>query len=187
MVKRSDGYHIDGHKEAITYEITYDLKDGSVTQENPTSYKVTDSCTLNNPTRTGYTFAGWTGSNGDQPQTTVEVKKGIPGAKNFTANWEIKTYKVIFEYKDSANARKLDEQTIEYNFNATAPSVDSVIITPDTDKFFIFKGWDDTTTDKLENLKKEDIDKRLVTSEKKYVAQFGSQLSKIMFFVAKEV
>ena len=44
----------------ITYTISYDdLKGGTVATANPTSYTVeTDTFTLNNPTRTGYTFTG---------------------------------------------------------------------------------------------------------------------------------
>ena len=44
-----------------TYTITYDLADGNVATANPTSYNInTSTITLNNPTKTGYTFDGWT-------------------------------------------------------------------------------------------------------------------------------
>jgi uncharacterized repeat protein (TIGR02543 family) len=43
----------------INYPITYDLAGGSVSG-NPTNYTVNSSTiTLNSPTKTGYTFAGW--------------------------------------------------------------------------------------------------------------------------------
>ena len=42
------------------YTITYDLDGGTVSTPNPTSYtKGSSSITLNNPTKTGYTFKGW--------------------------------------------------------------------------------------------------------------------------------
>ena len=46
----------------IDYSITYTLNGGSAS--NPTSYtQITPTITLNNPTRSGYTFVGWAGSN----------------------------------------------------------------------------------------------------------------------------
>ena len=74
----------------ITYTITYNLDGGALAsgKSNPTSYTVeTATFTLNNPTKTGYTFAGWTGSNGTTAQTSVSVAKGTTGNLTFTANW----------------------------------------------------------------------------------------------------
>jgi uncharacterized repeat protein (TIGR02543 family) len=52
---------------------------------------------LNNPTKTGYTFAGWTGTNGTTPQTAVSVSLGSTGDRNYVANWTLNTYTVIFD------------------------------------------------------------------------------------------
>jgi len=72
----------------ITYTITYNLNDGTVEPANPTSYTIeTENFTLNNPTKTGYTFAGWTGTNGATPQTIVSISQGIVGDRSYTANW----------------------------------------------------------------------------------------------------
>ena len=71
-----------------TFTITYDLADGTVATANPDNYTYeTATFTLNNPIHTGYTFAGWTGSNGNTPQTTVTIPAGSHGDKTFTANW----------------------------------------------------------------------------------------------------
>jgi len=79
-----------------TYTITYTLNSGTVETANPASYTIeTAAFTLNNPTRTGYTFAGWTGTNGTTPQTTVSVQEST-GNKNYTANWTLITYTVTF-------------------------------------------------------------------------------------------
>ena len=68
------------------YTINYTLNGGTAT--NPTNYNITtNTFTLNNPTRDGYTFTGWTGSNGSTPQTSVSIEKGSTGNKNYTANW----------------------------------------------------------------------------------------------------
>ena len=80
----------------VNYSISYTLNGGSVTG-NPTSYNVTtNTFTLKNPTRTGYTFAGWTGSNGNTPQTSVSVAKGSTGNKTYTANWTLNTYTITY-------------------------------------------------------------------------------------------
>ncbi|MBQ9298213.1 MAG: InlB B-repeat-containing protein [Clostridia bacterium] len=76
------------HWTANTYTIGYTLNGGTVATANPTSYTVeTNNITLNNPTKTGYTFTGWTGSNGTTAQTTVTIAKGSTGNKTYTANW----------------------------------------------------------------------------------------------------
>ena len=44
-----------------TYSIAYNLDGGSASTSNPTSYNLnTNTFTLNNPTKTGYSFKGWT-------------------------------------------------------------------------------------------------------------------------------
>ena len=71
-----------------TYTITYNLDGGTVASANPTSYKYTSNAiTLNNPTRPGYRFDGWTGSNGSTPQTSVTINKKSHGNRSYTANW----------------------------------------------------------------------------------------------------
>ena len=71
-----------------TYYVSYDLAGGSVAEDNPTEYTYeTATFTLNNPTRLGYVFNGWTGSNGTTPQTTVTVNNHSHGDCTYTANW----------------------------------------------------------------------------------------------------
>ena len=73
----------------ITYNIAYDLNGGSLTTSNPTTYDVeTNTFTLNNPSKEGYKFTGWTGSNGSTPQTTITINQGTTGDKEYTANFE---------------------------------------------------------------------------------------------------
>ena len=71
-----------------TYTISYSLGGGANPSDQYTSYTYqSNAFTLKTPTRTGYTFAGWTGSNGTTPQTSVTVAKGSHGNKSYTANW----------------------------------------------------------------------------------------------------
>ena len=69
-----------------TYSISYDYNEGIAT--NPNEYTIEDKITLNNPTKEGYTFIGWTGSNIETPQINVTIEKGTTGNKNFVAHYE---------------------------------------------------------------------------------------------------
>ena len=85
-----------GNTDSTTYKITYNLDGGSMSDQ-PTSYNVrSNTFTLPQPTKTGYTFTGWTGSNGTTPQKTVTVNKGTRGNLNYTANWSANNYYVTF-------------------------------------------------------------------------------------------
>ena len=76
------------HFEPISYRIEYDLNDGTLENDNPTSYTIeSDEIVLNNPSKVGYTFIGWTGSNGKTPELNVRISKGSINDKNYTANW----------------------------------------------------------------------------------------------------
>ena len=85
------------------YAITYTLNDGTLAEANPNTYTIeTGTFTLNNPTRTGYTFTGWTGSNGSTPETTVTIAQGSTGALNYMANWTINNYAIAYDLAGGA-------------------------------------------------------------------------------------
>lgn len=107
------------------YSIEYDLNGGTLSKENPTTYTYeTDSFTLNNPTKIGYNFIGWTGSNGDTPEKNVTVKKGSSGDMKYTANWEPIILTIIFDpnggtWADGTTGKKVI--TAEYGSTITIP------------------------------------------------------------------
>lgn len=72
----------------ITYKISYNLNEGTLENTNPTTYTIeTDTFTLNNPTKPGYCFTGWTGYNGNDPQTQITINKGSFEDRTYTANF----------------------------------------------------------------------------------------------------
>lgn len=72
---------------AIEYDISYNLAGGAVSG-NPESYNVeSSSITLNNPTRNGYAFAGWTGTGLSEPTMAVTIDSGSSGNREYTATW----------------------------------------------------------------------------------------------------
>ena len=73
--------------EPIVYNISYKLDGGALPSENPQTYTVEDSFVLNRPTRQGYTFQGWTGTDLDRPTKSVAVRRGSTGDREYTAVW----------------------------------------------------------------------------------------------------
>ena len=70
------------------YTITYDLAGGTV-EGNPDTYTIeTVAFTLKNPTKSGYTFTGWSGTGLDgENNMTVTIPKGSTGNRIYTAHW----------------------------------------------------------------------------------------------------
>ena len=82
---------VDFNIEAIPYTITYNLEGGNLPegQSNPETYTIdSNEIKLTNPERSGYTFTGWTGSNGETPETSVTIPTDSTGDRSYTANWE---------------------------------------------------------------------------------------------------
>ena len=59
------------HWEPITYTITYNLDNGTHGNSHPDSATYNVAFTVSNPTRTGYTFEGWTISGMDDTEHTI--------------------------------------------------------------------------------------------------------------------
>lgn len=68
-----------------SYTIKYNLNGGSAS--NIATYTSSTSYTLKNPTKIGFIFTGWTGSNGTTPSKSVTIKSGTTGNLTYTANW----------------------------------------------------------------------------------------------------
>ena len=93
----NDSLTITANWMKTDYTITYNLNSGSVSTENPSTYNIdTETFTLNNPTKEGYTFNGWAGSNGETPETSVQITQGSTGDKSYTANYTPITYTISY-------------------------------------------------------------------------------------------
>lgn len=112
------------------YSITYSLG-GGTNGSNPSTYTINSSFTLNNPTKTGYTFTGWTYSDQSTPVMNVTIPQGTTGNKTFTANWEANPYTVSFDA--NGGSVSINEKTIIYGSSYTLP-------TP-TKTGYEFNGW----------------------------------------------
>lgn len=85
------------NSSGINFPISYLLFNGSV-KANPDYYlSGTDEITLNNPIKDGYTFIGWTGSNGNDPLLNVKINKNDVGIKKFIANYTANRYEISYD------------------------------------------------------------------------------------------
>ncbi len=95
---------------ANTYTVTYDANGGTVASATA---EVTfgDDYTLAEPTKAGYTFAGW--MNGETP-ITATGKWAIAENVTLVATWTANTYKVTFD----ADGGKVDMEGASYTYGS---------------------------------------------------------------------
>ena len=90
------------------FNITYNLLGGTLEQKNPIRYSLdsSDYVRLNNPTKKGYVFNGWTGSNIKSqgytttnyiPNKSVTINMNELGNKTYSANWTPISYSIKFD------------------------------------------------------------------------------------------
>ena len=115
------------------YSITYNLDGGTNNPNNPTTHTVeSNEITLGDPTRDGYTFIGWTGSNGDNPSTNVVIGAGNTDNLSYTANWSLNTYSITYHLDGGTNHIK----------NPASYTIEDTIDLRDASKdYYLFEGW----------------------------------------------
>ena len=154
----------------VIYNITYDLDGGSVTLDklNPIFYTVeTESFTLNNPTKTGYEFKGWSTGDDSKAETTVTITKGTSGDLSYKAVWEKKSYTVTF---DSKGGSAVEAAAIKYEEKITKPS-------DPTKAGYTFAGWYKETA--CENV--WEFDKDVVSDETTLYAKWTANRYTALF------
>lgn len=121
--------------ETIDYTITYNLDNGSVSTPNPTVYTVdTPDFTLTNPTRNGYMFAGWTGTDITGSTTSVTIAQGSIGVRSYTATWTANDYTVKYEGNGSDGGATADS-------GHTFDTASALTVNGFTKTGYTFAGW----------------------------------------------
>lgn len=123
------------------YTVTVDLDGGEKKDANgdkinyPSEYSVDDEADIVfvNPTKVGYTFVGWSGS--DITGTTMELKlpKGSYGDKEYKANWTANEYKLTYDANEGNVSVK----------NATVVFGSDYVMPIPTRTGYTFLGWAD--------------------------------------------
>ena len=92
-----------------TYNITYNLNNGTNAPGNPSSYTYGTAVTLADPTRTGYTFDGWFENADCTGDKVTEIPADATGDKAFYAKWTANEYDVTFDL-NYEGAEKITKQ-----------------------------------------------------------------------------
>lgn len=72
------------------------LDGGQVSEDLNGVHEVNEPIILPIPSKTGYNFVGWTGSNGTIPQLNVTIPAGTSGNRSYIANWTPITYTIAY-------------------------------------------------------------------------------------------
>jgi len=78
----------------INYSLTFNLNDGEFSTSVPSTYTIENEIQVPNPTKEGYKFLGWTGSDLADYTFDLVIATGSMGNKEYTANWELISAKV---------------------------------------------------------------------------------------------
>ena len=131
----------------VEFEITYDLDEGETEKENPVSYNIEcDDIILCNPSKRGYRFIGWMGTDLDEETMEVVIRKGSTGDREYYANYEICEYSITYVLNDS-------DEYPAYHFNPDGYSCEDEFELDDAVREgFLFEGWylDEELTQKVE-------------------------------------
>lgn len=101
--------------EKTAYKITYNLKGGKNNSKNPGTYYITSSTiTLKDPTRKGYTFAGWY-SDSKCTKEVTKIAKGSTGNKTLYAKWTANKYTIKFNGNGSTGGSVAAMKSCKYN------------------------------------------------------------------------
>lgn len=122
---------------ADSHIIAYDLAGGVNSPLNPDSYTVeTGAIPLAAPTRAGYAFAGWTGTELAAPTLEVIIPAGANIDRGYAATWSLLTYTISYNLvRGTADPANPEAYTVE--------SADITLQNPVMDKY-TFAGWTGT-------------------------------------------
>ena len=124
--------------QVIEYTIITLLEGGNAGSSQVYFYTVEQTVTLPTPTRTGYTFLGWTGEGITTPQPNVTIPKGSTGDKTYIENWKLTEYNITMDLNGGSGQEKVVYTMTDEDFELPTP----------TRNGYEFVGWtgEDITT-----------------------------------------
>jgi len=108
--------------QVIEYTIIMLLEGGNAGSSQVYFYTVEQTVTLPTPTRTGYTFLGWTGEGITTPQPNVTIPKGSTGDKTYIENWELTEYNITMDLSGGSGQEKVVYTMTDEDFELPTPT-----------------------------------------------------------------
>ena len=108
--------------QVIEYTIITLLEGGNAGSSEVYFYTVEQTVTLPTPTRTGYTFLGWTGEGITTPQPNVTIPKGSTGDKTYIENWELTEYNITMDLNGGSGQEKVVYTMTDEDFELPTPT-----------------------------------------------------------------
>ena len=108
--------------QVIEYTIITLLEGGNAGSSEVYFYTVEQTVTLPTPTRTGYTFLGWTGEGITTPQPNVTIPKGSTGDKTYIENWELTEYNITMDLNGGGGQEKVVYTMTDEDFELPTPT-----------------------------------------------------------------
>ncbi len=108
--------------QVIEYTIITLLEGGNAGSSEVYFYTVEQTVTLPTPTRTGYTFLGWTGEGITTPQPNVTIPKGSTGDKTYIENWELTEYNITMDLSGGSGQEKVVYTMTDEDFELPTPT-----------------------------------------------------------------
>ena len=108
--------------QVIEYTIITLLEGGNAGSSGEYFYTVEQTVTLPTPTRTGYTFLGWTGEGITTPQPNVTIPKGSTGDKKYIENWELTEYNITMDLNGGSGQEKVVYTMTDEDFELPTPT-----------------------------------------------------------------
>ena len=108
--------------QVIKYTIITLLEGGNAGSSGAYVYTVEETFTLPTPTRTGYTFWGWTGEGITKPQPSVTIPRGSTGDKTYIENWVETGYTITLDLNGGSGQEKVVYTITDEDFELPTPT-----------------------------------------------------------------
>ena len=108
--------------QVIKYTIITLLEGGNAGSSGAYVYTVEETFTLPTPTRTGYTFWGWTGEGITKPQPSVTIPRGSTGDKTYIENWVETGYTITLDLNGGSGKEKVIYTMTDEDFELPTPT-----------------------------------------------------------------
>ncbi len=170
VMKKNYNHELTADWQVIDYDIVYNLNGGTL--NSPISkYNIeSEQIIIPTPTKKGYEFLGWTGSNGTIPQKNVVISKGSIGNKNYEANWQVINYTINYNL-DGGN---MSSSLTSYNIETPA-----FTLPIPTKEGYSFQGW--TGTDLSSASKTVTINKSI--GNRNYTATWSKNYYNVNYYI----